>query len=221
MTLPRLLRWAGVIGVVAAVLTVVSQLLGLSAIDPRNLTATVTSASATVFNLTKLSAVILLLIALVGFYAKQALQAGVFGGIAFVLAMIGTALVVGDFWYEGLVVPWLATAAPQVLVEAATGQVAAFRLVSLGSFVTFAVFALGWTLFGIATATAGVFPRVAGVVVAIGGALGLLGGFPPYQIPLAVGVAWLGCWMLVRRPAVAAGTVHAGGNQESSSSTRQ
>lgn len=209
MTFDRLLRWAGVIGLIAAVLTISSQLLGLYAIDPRNLAATITSASAIVFSLTKLSAVILLLLALVGLYVRQALQAGVLGVIAFIVAMIGTALVAGDFWYEGLVVPWLATAAPQILVEAASGQQAAFRSVSLGSFATFALFALGWTLFGIATALAGVFPRAAGAAVAIGGAVGFLGGFPPYQIPLALAVAWLS-WLLVRQTTTAAGTVRFG-----------
>lgn len=206
MTTDRLLRWAGVIGVFAAFLTISSQLLGLYAIDPLNLPATVSSPSAMIFGLTKLSAVILLLLALVGVYVKQALQAGVLGVIAFIAAMIGTALVAGDFWYEGLVVPWLATVAPQILVEAASGQQVAFRSVSLGSFATFALFALGWTLFGIATAVAGVFPRAAGAAAAIGGAVGFLGGFPPFQIPLALAVAWLS-WRLVRHTTTAAGTV--------------
>lgn len=199
MTVDRLLRFSGLIGIAAAALTIASQLLGLYAVDPRDVAGTITSAPAFAFNLTKLGAVLLLLVALVGVYARQALRAGVFGVISFVAAMIGTSLVVGDFWYEGLVVPWLATAAPQVLLEAATGRVAAFATVSLGSFVTFALFAFGWVLFGIATAIAGVFPRVVGVFVAVGGAVGFLGGFPPYQIPLAVGVGWLSCWLLLRR----------------------
>ncbi len=202
MTADRLWRWTAVIGILAAALTVTSQLLGLAAIDPRDLVGSLRALPAMVFNLTKLAAAILLLLALVGLYACQAVAAGVLGAVAFGTAVVGTALVVGDFWYEGLAVPWLAAAAPEVLTEAATGQVAAFRTVSTGSFVTFAVFALGWVLFGIATARAGVFPRLAGVVVAIGGALGFLGGFPPYQIALALGVGWLSCWLLLRRRVV-------------------
>ena len=198
MTVGRLLRWGGVIGIAAAALIVTSQFLGLYAIDPRNLIGTVTTTPAGVFQITKLASVILLLVALVGLYARQAVESGVLGAISFVVAMIGTALVAGDFWYEGLVVPWLAVAAPQVLVEAATGQVAAFATVSLGSFITFTIFAVGWALFGLATAKAGVFPRVAGVVVAIGGAVAFLGGFPPYQIGLALGVGWMSGWLVVR-----------------------
>ncbi len=220
VTVDRLMAWAAGIGVVVALLTVGSQLLGLYAIDPRNLTESLSSVPAIVFNLTKLGAVILLLLALVGLYARQALQAGVLGAITFGTAMIGTALVVGDFWYEGLAVPWLAAAAPEVLIDAATGQVAAFRTVSFGSFVTFAVFALGWVLFGIATAVAGVFPRPAGVVVALGGALGFLGGFPPYQIALALGVGWLSVWMLLRRQSNAAQPAPRPGDAHRSSSRR-
>lgn len=198
MTVARLLRWAGLVGIAAAALIVISQFLGLYAIDPRNLIGTVTTTPAAVFQITKLGSMILLLVALVGLYARQAVQAGTLGAIGFVAAMIGTALVVGDFWYEGLVVPWLASAAPQVLTEAATGQVAAFATVSLGSFVTFALFALGWALFGLATAKARVYPRIAGVVVAVGGALAFMGGFPPYQIGLALGVGWMSWWLLAR-----------------------
>ena len=198
MSVERLLRWAAVGGIAAAALIVISQFLGLYAIDPRNLIGTVTTAPAAVFQIAKLASVILLLLALVGLYARQAMESGVLGAISFVVAMIGTALVAGDFWYEGLVVPWLAAAAPQVLTEAATGQVAAFATVSLGSFITFALFAVGWAMFGLATAKAGVFPRLAGVVVAIGGALAFMGGFPPYQIGLALGVGWMCCWLLLR-----------------------
>ncbi len=198
MSVERLLRWAGVVGMAAAALMIISQFLGLYAIDPRNLIGTVTTTPAAVFQMTKLVSVILLLVALVGLYARQAVESGVLGAISFVVAMIGTVLVAGDFWYEGLVVPWLAVAAPQVLVDAGSGQVAAFATVSLGSFVTFALFAVGWVLFGLATAKAGVFPRLAGVVVAIGGALAFMGGFPPYQIGLALGVGWMSWWLLAR-----------------------
>ncbi len=120
MSVERLLRWAGLVGIAAAALIVISQLVGLYAIDPRNLIGTVTTAPAAVFQITKLASVILLLVAL-----------------------------------------------------------------------------FGWT-----TAKTGVFPRVAGVVVAIGGALAFLGGFPPYQIGLALGVGWMSGWLLVRRTAV-------------------
>ena len=195
MTLERLIRWAGLLSVAAAVLIVVSQLIGLYAIDPNDLIGTVNSVPATIFNMLKLFAFVLLLVGLVGLYACQSVEAGVLGLIGFLIAFLGTTLVAGDLWYEGLAVPWLADAAPQVLEEAASGSVDAFRSVQVGSLMSFMLFALGWVLFGIGTFRARVFPRWIAYVVIVGGALGFLGGFPPYQIVLALGVGGMGYWL--------------------------
>ena len=59
----------------------------------------------------------------------------------------------------------------------------------------FALFALGWVLFGIASFRARVFPRWASIVLIIGGLLGYQAGFPPFLIVLALGVGWMGYWL--------------------------
>jgi hypothetical protein len=198
MTLERLIRWAGLVSVAAAVLIIVSQLMGLYAIDPNDLIGTVNSVPATIFNMLKLFAFVLLLVGLVGLYARQSVEAGALGLIGFLVAFLGTTLVAGDWWYEGLAVPWLAAAAPQVLEEAASGSVDAFRSVQAGSLTSFVLFALGWVLFGIATLRARIFPRWIALVVIVGGAIGFLGGFPPFMVVLALGVGCMGYWLYTR-----------------------
>ena len=192
MTLERLIRLSGLINVGAAVLIIVSQLIGIFAIDADNVLGTVKSAPATLFNMLKLFAFVLLLLGLVGLYARQSVEAGTLGLIGFLVAFLGTTLVAGDWWYEGLVVPWLADVAPQVVEGGAAGSVLA------GGITGFSLFALGWVLFGIASFRARVFPRWAAIVVIVRGVLGFQAGFPPFQIVLGLGIGWMGYWLYTR-----------------------
>jgi hypothetical protein len=127
-----------------------------------------------------------LLLALTSLYAVQASVAGRLGLVGYLIAFLGTLLVAGDWWFESFVVPMLATAAPEIMKTAPGGSLLA------GAIATFALFSVGWVLFGIATFRARVFPRRAAVLMIIGGAVGILALSSPYQVPLAVAVGWIG-----------------------------
>jgi len=86
----RLLRASGLSGVVAgaliAVTEVVSLIVGRQSVELPSL----------VNEVTRLAAFVLLLLALVGLYARQVDQAGTIGVAGFFLAFVGTTLLAGD-----------------------------------------------------------------------------------------------------------------------------
>jgi hypothetical protein len=127
-----------------------------------------------------------LLVALAALYARQATASGRLGLIGYLIATLGTILVAGDWWYESFVTPVIATQAPELLTIAPSGSIL------IGAAATFGSFALGWILFGIASFRAGVFPRGAAGLMVAGGAAGVLALSAPFQIPLALAVAWMG-----------------------------
>jgi hypothetical protein len=185
MTPQSITRWVGPVSLFAAAMIIVSQglhlALGLSmgAQPADNVLHSVKYALA-------LIATIALLFALTGLYLRQADVAGRLGLVGYVVAFVGTVLVAGDWWFESFVVPQIAAVAPQVM----TGAIGASMAV--GAAATFVLFSLGWTIFGIATYRANVYPRPAAILLIIGGMVGILALSTPYQIPLAVAVGWIG-----------------------------
>jgi hypothetical protein len=131
-------------------------------------------------------AMYVLLLSLTGLYLRQADSAGKLGLAGYLVAFLGTLLLAGDWWFESFIAPRLAAVAPEVMTGAITGSMA------VGAGATFGLFALGWTLFGIATFRAKVYPRPAAALLMIGGVVGILAGSTPYQIPLAIAVGWIG-----------------------------
>ena len=143
-----------------------------------------------------LLAAVLLLGGLVGLYARQAQAAGLLGLAAFLVAFLGTALLMGFLWTNAFIVPSLA-AKPPVLVEAPkllTGGVT-----PLGFYLSLAAFALGWGLFGVATLRAGIYPRTAAVLLVIGAIINLLPA-PFLGFVFAVAVMWMGFNLFTGRP---------------------
>lgn len=185
MTPQSIARWVGPVSLLAAAMIIVSQGLQLAlglAMGPQpadNVLHSVKYALA-------LIATIALLFALTGLYLRQAHAAGTLGLVGYVVAFIGTVLVAGDWWFESFIVPQIAAVAPEVMTGAITGSMV------FGAVATFILFALGWTIFGIATFRANVYPRPAAVLLIIGGAVGILALSTPYQIPLAIAVGWIG-----------------------------
>jgi hypothetical protein len=178
-------RWVGPVSLFAAAMIILSQGLHLGlgiamgAQPADNVLHSVKYVLALV-------ATIALLFALTGLYLRQANAAGRLGLVGFVPAFIGTVLVAGDWWFESFIVPQIAAVAPQVMTGAIAGSMV------VGAVATFVLFALGWTVFGIATFRANVYPRPAAVLLIIGGVVGILALSTPYQIPLAVAIGWIG-----------------------------
>ncbi len=184
MLVRRLLRVSGLSGAVAGVLIaateVVSLLVGRQNVDLPSL----------VNEVVRLAAFNLLLLALVGLYARQVDQAGIIGVAGFLLAFVGTTLLAGDVWFEAFVFPHLTEVAPDALSADPGG------ILLVGAFFSFLTFICGWLLFGVASFRAAVFPRAASVVL-IAGALILFPSplFPPKLVVFALAVGWMGFWL--------------------------
>ena len=130
-----------------------------------------------------LLAAVLLLGGLVGLYARQAEATGLLGLVGFLVAFLGTALLVGILWSDAFVVPTLAVEAPTLL---GGGPPAAF-------YPSLVAFALGWGIFGIATLRAGHYPRTATILLIIGAVTNLF-PLPFTGVVFALAVAWMGCY---------------------------
>ena len=129
----------------------------------------------------------LLLLGLVGLYARQSEEAGTLGLVGFLLAFLGTMLIAGDLWFEAFAVPYLAEVSPRLAETSPTG------LLLAGAAASFASFGVGWLLFGIASFRARVFPRVAAVLIILGALVGFPSPlFPPKLVVLALAVGWMG-----------------------------
>jgi hypothetical protein len=182
-------RLAGIASVTAAGLMLTNQLSQLAfALTMSKSTAIATHG---LRNGLALLAAYALLIALTGLYARQATAAGRLGLVGYLVAALGTLLLAGDWWYETFVGPLIAEQAPEILNTAIGGSML------IGAAATFGSFALGWVLFGIASYRAGVFPRGAAILMVLGGIVGILALAPPFQVPLALAVGWMG-WSLLR-----------------------
>jgi hypothetical protein len=130
-----------------------------------------------------LLAAVLLLGGLVGPYARQAEATGLLGLVGFLVAFLGTALLVGFLWSNAFVVPSLAVEAPTLL---GGGPPAAF-------YPSLVAFALGWVIFGIATLRAGHYPRTAAILLIIGAVTNLF-PLPFTGFVFALALAWMGCY---------------------------
>jgi hypothetical protein len=135
-----------------------------------------------------LGSAVLLAIGLAGLYLHQETRLGAFGAAGFVLALAGTILAAGGQWTYVFVVPHFAGVTPE-LVNESTGSVLA------GFVLSYAVLALGWILFGLATLRAAVFPRWAALLIVAGGAIAFL-PLPSRTLVLAIGVGLLGVRLL-------------------------
>ena len=177
-------RWSGAACVASGVCAVLAMVgffvvvgsdpIGEAAVLPAFLVPAVAS----------LLAVLFLALGLIGLFLYQQATFGSAGVGGFVVALLGTMLAAGAAWTYVFVLPHFARVDP-TLVNVGSGGVLAGFLISYG------VMALGWIVFGIATATAGVFGRRVGVLLAIGGLIAFL-PLPSRSLVLSLTVAFLG-----------------------------
>ena len=124
---------------------------------------------------------VLLVFGSLGLYLRQASRFSGFGTIAFVLAFVGSVLLVATEWAQLFLVRDLAIDWPRALDGLDGGE--AVSRYSVGFLVALVTFTLGWLALAVATARAGVLSRrgallvVAGFVVipVLGGVAGLWG----------------------------------------------
>ena len=107
-------RWAGPISIIAAALMVLSQLARLRMGLLLGADSATTVAHSLTYSLALLGMYALVL-ALTAVYASESAALGRLGLVGYLIALLGTLLVAGDWWFEAFVVPMIAEEAPGVL----------------------------------------------------------------------------------------------------------
>lgn len=183
-----LIRWGGIAAIVAAVLLVLAEILGLGFIG-RDANVAIVTGSYTFYSVLLTAAAVLLPLGLVSLYARQAEASGPLGLLSFFLAFAGTILVAGLFWIGTLLVPAIVGVAPGIDSESASDFV---RVGATPGFSpSIIAFALGWLLFGIASLQTQVYHRPAVMLLIIGAVISAI-PLPLSTVVLAAAIAWLG-----------------------------
>jgi hypothetical protein len=135
-----------------------------------------------------LGSMLLLALGLVGLYLRQEDRFGGFGAASFTLALLVTVLAAGGQWTYVFVIPHIAGAVPEIVNEGKGSVLVGFVL-------SYAVLALGWILFGLATLRAGIVPRWASLFIVGGAAIAFL-PMPSRTLVLSVAMALVGARLL-------------------------
>ena len=193
MSASALIRWGALAAILGGVLLVISDLWGLlmeGIGGNQPFSEVARTASFAITQGLSLLAAVMILFALVGLNIRHSEEMGVLGGLGFVLAFFGTALVVGLSWALFFVAPSVAVEAPQFLdTEQVAGPLnAGFILTSL-------LLAVGWALFGIALLLARSYPRWVAVVLIVAALIQFL-PFPGTGLVFGVAVALVGFFAL-------------------------
>jgi hypothetical protein len=185
-----IIRWSGVVAMVAGVLLLSAELLELlPAFDDLPFSELALTSLFTFQNTLYQLGLILLSVGLVGLYAHQTQTAGLLGLVGFLLAFIGTVFFTGFFWANIFVAPALGNGAPEFLDQG--GRFPGFRLALL-------IYALGWLLFGLASLKARVYPRLPVILLIAGAALDLFGA-PLSGLVIDAAFVWLGFSLFLGR----------------------
>jgi hypothetical protein len=191
-----LARIAGPLAILAGSLLVVTRLVIMlttpAELGDRLLASTLTPIFA-VNSVLSIVAFSLLALALFAIYEHEALAAGWLGVMGVAAALVGTIFMTGDWWYEAFAVPWMADVAPVVFDTGAGGRLL------VGGLASFALFSLGWAVFGVASLRAGVFPRNASVAILAGGVLAgvpVAGAYLYGSLIFGTALIALGAWLL-------------------------
>lgn len=195
MSSSSLIRWSGLAAILGVALLLISDLLSLTVFsgDPVEM---VTTGAYLVDGSARVLAGVLLLLGLVGLYARQSEASGALGLVAFLVAFAGTSMILGTWWTNAFVAPSLATEAPAFLEAGPTGVMGGAYTVS------FALGAVGWLLFGLVSFRVRVYPRAAVVVLMVGAVLSFA-PLPASGVVLVVAIAWLGLVLFSRKEASA------------------
>jgi hypothetical protein len=187
-------RLGGLAAVLVGVLALITELLDLylyatTSGDPFSEVAA--SATFAVQGILLSVLAMLLLVALVGLYASQAEAAGILGAVGFLVALIGTALLLGNTWDRVFLFPALEQAAPAFLEADLSFSEKVGSVLSVGLLV------IGWLVFAVSTLRARIYPRAAAVLLMIGVVVGAI-PLPLTTTIFGVTVAWMGVLLLTR-----------------------
>lgn len=212
MSPAKLIRWSGLIGLLAGVLYALAAFLHPVGED----LAAITSPRWVPAHLVYWVSVILMQLGLVGLYARQVEKAGWLGLVGFVLAFIGTGLVEVILFMVSTIIPLIGAEAPTIFDQAMTPPPFWVPVFILG------FFGLGYILFGVATMRAGVLPRWSGLLLIIGVSFFMISEaslFDPMlshviatigDVVFGLGLAWAGYALWSSRRLVAPGSTGMG-----------
>jgi hypothetical protein len=195
MTQTPLARLAGPIALLAGVLICTAQVGMFATLDIDDRAAALADPLFVASMATYFVALGVALLALVATYEAQAHRAGAFGLVAFGAAFAGTVFLAGNHWFDTFAGPWIAEAAPGLLAAPVDHPV-----LTTAALASYALFAVGWVLYGVASARAGVYPAAASIGIAVGGAIGFLALSAPLGLPLGIALGALGAWITWRVP---------------------
>lgn len=195
----QLIRWDGMIGMIAGVLLLVWW-IPVSTILPRlneelDLLVTVSNSMWFLFNMPGMVAAILLPGVLVSLFIVQKGILSKGGQYGFYLSLLGSVIFVWAQFEQTLVWPKLVEEAPQLLdINGPMIRDIPFAVTYLSAF---ALLGIGLFLFGRATSKAGVFPKWAGHLLWFGGLMfGFSGPIPWLRflavITLGPALIWMG-----------------------------
>jgi hypothetical protein len=190
MTESPLPRAAGPIALAAGAAVVAVDIGRYATMDLDHRAEASTGLGFQVANIAWFFAFVGLALALVALYRRCEDRAGWFGLVAFSAALLGTMTQGGNLWFDGFASPWLAEVAPQVFTGPKTA------VLQLGGLLSYALFALGWSLFGIALVRARAVPVVLGFAVVVGAVIGFYSGLSPYGMPIGLALAAVGGWLV-------------------------
>lgn len=186
MPASEIMRWGTLSAVVGGALLVVAVLYSLIVVvggGSEVFSETVLTPSYAITTGMSLLAAVLILFGLVGLNLRQSEAAGALVRVGFLVAFLGTALVVGTVWTEFFVAPSLAVEAPEFLdTEEIPG------LLNVGFALSYSLLSLGWALFGVAALRAQIYPRWVPILLIIAALIGLV-PFSGAAAPLALGIA--------------------------------
>ena len=159
MATHNLVRWGGLISIIAALVGITQAVLALSgALESMRAVTTSTAVTALFY--------VLMLFAVWAVYAAQAQQSNRLGRLAYVLAIVGAIIHIVYFSF----------ATAEILGVVALREVFSFFYFTIPVFVVGSpVLNVGLFLLGIATLRTSVLPRWAGLVLAVGAVLTLAG----------------------------------------------
>jgi hypothetical protein len=188
-----LARSAAPLAIVAGGLVVLTRVVILLTVpaDVGALTVYVLTPTHAITSYVSIVAFALLLLALVASYDLQARRVRGFGLFALGVAVVGTVFLAGDWWFEAFAVPRLAEVAPDSMASFPAG-----RLV-VGALSSFALFGIGWTLYGIASIRAHLFPAVVSWGITVGGFVSAVPGVGYLFGNIVLGLSFvvLGLWL--------------------------
>ncbi len=217
----NLIRWTGISAMGAGII-----FAGIQPIHPADVVASVTTDAWAIITSLKTVMCILLLLGIVGLYARQVNKLGWLGLVGFVLFGLSWTIQTAFVFAEAFIMPPLAAIAPKFVdsfLGTAAGRASEVDLGALPAIYGLVVgggYMLGGLLFGIATFRAGILSRWPAGLLAVTAALTPLAALLPHQIqrfaaiPMGLALASLGYALWSERRAQTSETVPGNGSTQ-------